>query len=459
MLRRERILTLRENLENKRNVKALQQAMHTQLLDTPTMAEKAQAARQLGLDLRAQLTLAQQELRAAQRELTAFRQTNYILSEEQIRRAANNIYTKGQTKLLRQRALNCQKMQAAMQELQQQIAVPELTAAQQAEAQSRLQKMQQAYGKEVAGLKTNIAQMKQRLAQPQAQQAVKEIGEAIRQQVEVARLRIEDRKQRIDNLRTQSFVLHAAHASLQEAQRFARQQEKYWHNLQGYGTEAERLQLIPNPQQRLQLARALRVEVEYQRNGLVLQSKRLNRFRVREDFARNAARNVYTHGRYRKLYLTQVKETQRLLREVQAEPQHAGKQATLAAAQVKLRELEKQFAKEFSVPAAQRSIERMVTARMEKNELLTSRQQLMAEHAGHLDDLSRELRGVEQAAAKELAMQRQQQTQEVSLTKAIRNLLNIPEGRSMAGMSARLSDAGEQGVKDRALCSRYEYDF
>ena len=132
------------------------------------------------------------------------------------------------------------------------------------------------------------------------------------------------------------------------------------------------------------------------------------------------------------------------------------------ASLAKEKQLRQQFEKELATPTAQRSIERMVAARMEKNYVLESRQTIMAETVSAMDDLEKELRSMEDAAAKDLEKQRAQaraDQKEQSLSQALRAMLNIPEARSTGGLTASLRDYGNQNVEDRALKNSYEYDF
>lgn len=463
-LRRERILTLRENLENKRNIQELHTAISDTLLAAPTMEEKAEAAKQIGMDLRAQLTLAKQELKAAQAELRAFRNTkdNYLLSEKKIAQIANDVYTKGETKRLRARAANCKRLKTSIERMQAEIASGKLTEAKVAELTAKIKDHQKHYRKEAAGLPEAIAKMQARLVSEKAQAATSEIADAIRQRVEIARQRIADRQQRIDNLRAQSFVLQETHASLQDVRRFTQEQERLWARVRTHAAEVERIQLIDDPKEKLRFIHAKQVELHYQKQGIMTRSQRLNRFHAREDFARNAATNVYTHGRYRRTYLAQVKETKRLAQELKAAPTSWELREAVMASLAKEKQLRQQFEKELATPAAQRSIERMVAARMEKNYVLESRQTIMAETVAAMDDLEKELRSMEDAAAKDLEKQRAQaraNQKEQSLSQALRAMLNIPEARSTGGLTASLRDYGNQNVKDRALKNSYEYDF
>ena len=304
--------------------------------------------------------------------------------------------------------------------------------------------------------------MQARLAGEKAQAATSEIADAIRQRVEIARQRIADRQQRIDNLRAQSFVLQETHASLQDVRRFTKEQERLWARVRTHAAEVERIQLIDDPKEKLRFIHAKQVELHYQKQGIATRSQRLNRFHAREDFARNAATNVYTHGRYRRTYLAQVKETKRLAQELKAAPTSWELRQAVMASLAKEKQLRQQFEKELATPAAQRSIERMVAARMEKNYVLESRQTIMAETVAAMDDLEKELRSMEDAAAKDLEKQRAQAREnqkEQSLSQALRAMLNIPEARSTGGLTASLRDYGNQNVKDRALKNSYEYDF
>ena len=463
-LRRERILTLRENLENKRNIQELHTAISDTLLAAPTMEEKAEAAKQIGMDLRAQLTLAKQEIKAAKAELTAFRNAkdNYLLSEKKIAQIANDVYTKGETKRLRSRVANCKKLQVIIEQMKTELASGHLSEKQMAEISTNIKGLVKQYRKEAAGLPEAISDMRARLANEKAQAATNEIADAIRQRVEVARQRIADREQRIDNLRTQSFVLQETHASLQDVRRFTQEKDRLWARVRTHAAEVERIQLIDDSKEKLRFIHAKQVELHYQKQGISVRQQRLNRFHVREDFAQNAARSVYTHGRYRRMYLAQVKETKRLAQSLKAEPQSLELRNAVMASIAKENQLRQQFEKELATTAAQRSIERMVAARMAKNYVLESRQTIMSETVVAMDDLEKELRSMEEAAAKDLERQRAQtreQKKEPEISQALRAVLNLPEVRSTGGLTANLRDYGGQNVKDRALKADYGYDF
>lgn len=457
--RRERILTLKENLEIKGQERSIRAEMAEKVLAEPVIERQEENSKDIEKELAARLTLSQAEISAATKELREFRQQkeNYILSEQKIKELANDIYTKQETKRIRMQVAKCNEDKAALAKLKaewsEKVKAGTLTLEEEKRYKQQAKKLQDAYAKRSAGLPERIAKMKASLATEKAQKATKEIAESIRQRVEVARQRIEDRKERINNLRAQSFILNSSRTNLIEMEKFVHEKNKLWNRMERNGIDIEKIKTVKNPQERLKLIRSKIVEMNYQQRGLEYRSQKLNRFMLKEEFARNAAKSVYTHGQY-KNYVKLGQEIEKLRKEILLAPGDTNLQAQLNNQVQKQQEMKVKLEATLSSAHAQASIERMVAARMEKNYVLEARKTVMEENLHEIMQMKEELAGMREQAAHDIVKEQHRDGLEQaasSLLDNIKELANLPEAHAAGGLAARLGETPDFLYKDKTL--------
>lgn len=462
MLRRERILTLRENLENKAKIRDTREKFVKEILQG-TLEQKREAADELKTALQEQMELNVAELESAKKELQAFRaeKANWLLSDKKIMQIANDIYTKGETKKLRLEGQELKAIAAKNAEMEQKIQQAEKDGTRtQEEIRAGRQKLQQncaIYASRKADLLRRASDMQRRLASDKAQEATRQIQDALRQRVDLSRQRIADRQQRIQNLRTHGFTLRAQQDSLKEMTYFNTDRQRLVAIAERYSQDMERLRLLP-PRERLQLLRAELAEIRLMQRQTDSKLRRLPRFHVKEEYARNAARSVYTHGSYKK-FLRMGEDIQKLEQHLAASPEDAEKQAELAELRGQYAKLQESLEKTLETDHARQSIARMVDHRMDKNAVMEARQTILSEFASELETEEAELQDLKEETIKELAKIRESEhpSREASNTQTLlnqlRGLLSMPEVHARSGMTARIRE-GEQQVKDRTLRQR-----
>lgn len=463
MLRRERILTLRESLENKANERSIRAAIVKDVLEKDGLDAKQTASKEIQAAIQKQLAINAAELQGARDELKAFRATkeNWLLSDKKISQIANDIYTRGATKKLRAQGLKLKDNAARIAEIEKDIAKAEREKTQTPEVitarKKSLAEAKALFAEERQNVLSRVAEMKARLDTPKAQKATAEISAAIRQRVDLSRQRIADRQQRIENLRTQNFVLREQSASLKSIDSFNRSRQRMIDVVQRYSLDIEKLRL-ETPQERMKLLRAEIVEISNIRRQALIQQKRLSRWHVKEEFARNAARSVYTHGAY-KTYLKRANTIAKLEKELTAAPADIEKQKELQQLKAEHAQQHEKLSRVLSTDHAQRSIERMVASRMEKNAVAEARQTILHEFADELDHERGEMLELKDKTAQELsrAYENEQEERGPSLLGQLRGLLSAPEIRSGAGMSASIR-SDYINVKDKRLRGR-DFDF
>lgn len=463
MLRRERILTLRESLENKANERSIRDAVVKDVLEKDGLEEKQNASKKIQATIQKQFSINAAELQGAKEELKAFRETkeNWLLSDKKISQIANDVYTKGATKKLREQGMKLKADNAKIASIETDIAKAEREKTQApeiiAERKQSLAEARKLLAEEKQNFIDRAEKMKRRLASPEAQKATTEITNAIRQRVDLSRQRIADRQQRIENLRTQNFVLREQSAGLKSIDSFNRTRQRMIDVMQRYNLDIEKLKL-EKPQDRMKLLRAEIIEITSIRRQALMQQKRLARFQVKEEFARNAARSVYTHGAY-KTYLERAKTIAKLEKELAATPADTEKQKALEQLQAEHAQQHEKLKRILSTDHAQRSIERMVASRMEKNAVTEARQTILHEFADELDHERGELLEMKDKTTQELVKMQENAREDrgQSLLGQLRGLLAMPEVRSRAGMSATIRE-NNINVKDKQLRDR-GYDF
>lgn len=457
--RRERILTLKENLEIKAQERSIRAEVAEKVLSEPVIERHEENAKDIEKELSARLTVSQAELSAATKELQQFRQQkeNYLLSEQKIKELANDIYTKQESKRIRTQVAKCKADMAALNELKaewnEKAKTGTLTPEEEKQYMQQAKSLQDAYTKRSAGLKERIEKMKQSLATEKAQKATKEIADSIRQRVEVARQRIEDRKERINNLRAQSFILNSSRTNLIEMEKFVHEKNKLWNRMERNGLDIEKIKTVKNPNERMKLIRSKIVEINYQERGLEYRSQKLNRFMMKEEFARNAAKSVYTHGQYKK-YVKLGQEIEKLRKEILLAPSNASLTAKLDEQLQQHQALKEKLTQTLSTPHAQASIQRMVDARMEKNYVLEARKTVMEENLHEIRLMKDELAGMREHAAQDIVLEQQRSGLEQaasSLLDNIKEIASLKEAHSLGSLTARIGNSSDHLYKDRSL--------
>ena len=463
--RRERILTLKENLEIKAQERSIRAEIAKNVLSEPVTEKQEENSKDIEKELSAQLTLSQTEIAAATKELREFRQQkeNYVLSEQKIKELANDIYTKQETKRIRTQVAKCKEDMTKLTNLKAEWAekakAGTLTPEEEKRYMQQAKVLQDAYAKRSDGLKERIEKMKQSLATEKAQKATKEIADSIRQRVEVARQRIEDRKERINNLRAQSFILNSSRTNLIEMEKFVHEKNKLWNRTERNGLDIEKIKTVSDPQERLKLIRSKIVEMNYQQRGLEHRSQKLNRFMMKEEFAINAAKSVYTHGQY-KQYMKLGQEIEKLRKEMLLAPSDTSLKARLEHKVQKHQEMKDKLEAVLSTDHAKASIQRMVEARMEKNYVLEARKTVMEENLHEIAQMKQELAGMREQAAQDIVKAQQRGGLEKaasSLLDNIKEIANLQEAHARGGVSARIGEASDLLYKDKTL-SRTGYE-
>ncbi|SFI32215.1 MobA/MobL family protein [Selenomonas ruminantium] len=457
--RRERILTLKENLEIKAQERSVRDEMAEKVLAEPVIERQDESSRDIEKQLATQLTLSRAEISAATKELQHFRQQkeNYILSDQKIKELANDIYTKQETKRIRTQVTKCKEDMAALNNLKaewsEKAKAGTLTPEQENIYKQQAKILQEAYAKRSEGLKERIEKMKQSLATEKAQKATQEIADSIRKRVDIARQRIVDRKERINNLRAQSFILNSSRASLIEMEKFAHEKNKLWNRAERNSLDIEKIKAIKNPHERLKLIRSKLVEMNYQQRGLEYKTSKLNRFMMKKEFAVNAAKSVYTHGQY-KQYLKLGQEIEKLQKEYLLAPGKSELKEQLDSKLQKQQDMKVKLTDILSSAHAKASIERMVEARMEKNYVLEARKTVMAENVHEILRMKEELTEMREQASKDIALERQKDGLEQaasSLMDNIKEIANLPEAHASSGISVHLGDSSDLLLKDKTL--------
>ena len=457
--RRERILTLKENLEIKAQERSIRDEMAEKVLAEPVIERQDESSRDIEKQLATQLTLSRAEISAATKELQHFRQQkeNYLLSDQKIKELANDIYTKQETKRIRTQVAKCKEDMAALNKLKaewsEKAKAGTLTPEQENIYKQQAKILQEAYAKRSEGLKDRIEKMKQSLATEKAQKATQEIADSIRKRVDIARQRIEDRKERINNLRAQSFILNSSRASLIEMEKFAHEKNKLWNRAERNSLDIEKIKAIKNPHERLKLIRSKLVEMNYQQRGLEYKTSKLNRFMMKKEFAVNAAKSVYTHGQY-KQYLKLGQEIEKLQKEYLLAPGKSDLKEQLDSKLQKQQDMKVKLTDILSSAHAKASIERMVEARMEKNYVLEARKTVMAENVHEILRMKEELTEMREQASKDIALERHKVGLEQaasSLLDNIKEIANLPEAHASGGISVHLGDSSDLLLKDKTL--------
>ena len=465
-LRKERILTLQENLENKGVVRSIRDGIAKDVLEQSMPAEKVTAARELGHGIDEQRTLNSQELKAAQRELKEFRseKENYQLSDKKIMQLANDIYTKGASKKVRQEAAALTSIKKTWQHnmdkcLAELAKQPDNEKLLQAKQQLLVQQRQ--LEERDQQLRKEISRIRASLARPKAVEAVQAIQKSLRERVDVARQRIADRQQRIDNLRTQNFVLDETKQSLNQASAFARIREELGLKMDWNRLDVQRIKLIKDPHERRAALQAKIVELRQQSRAVSRQAQSLGRRRVNPEFAYNAAKSVYTHGQYKK-----IAQVEREIDKIKAElAVHPGEGMTKQHNQLAKLERENAARKErvsavLATPHAQRSIERMAQSRISRSQIMESRQTVLQEHVAELKELKREAMDLRNAATQEIQLQQQQSVSDQAISRglgAVKSGLNIQEANVMGSMNASIGGDDPYKFRDKSRGHGYEH--
>lgn len=466
-LKKERILTLQENLENKGIVRSIRDGIADNVLTEPVRENKELAAKEINGDIHKQITLARLELAAAQKELRAFRNEpdNYLLSDKKIMQIANNIYTKGDTKKIRTMSAELKNDIAKYNNLASKYAVavqnrslpPNVLNAN----KKKLDLYKASLDKRNSELAKKVADMKRNLARPSAQSAVAEISKSIRDRIEISKQRIADRKQRIDNLRAQSFVLNETKASLREIKSFSYEKDTLHLHMDRNELEIDKIKLIDNPRERMKAIKTLMGSINAQSKSAAYRNKYLIRRRVNEEFARNAAKSVYTHGEYKKLMQAE-KEIKILEKQLAVNPNDPAKRDRLDKLQRDNSTRREKVTAILSTEHARRSIDRMSQSRINKNYVLDSRQAVYKEHIAELNDLKAELANMRQSTVAEIQQERQghQGNQEMSQgIDAIKNAISsMPEARPNGSLTAKFGSENPYEYKDKNRDTGYSRD-
>lgn len=461
MLRRERILTLRENLENKAKIRDTREAFAEKVLQG-TLDEKREAANELKQALQEQMELNAAELESAKNELQQFRaeKANWLLSDKKIMQIANDIYTKGATKKLRQEGQKLKAIAAKNEALEQKINLAEKDGTRTPEeiraGRQKLQHNRQLYAAKKQDLLQRVADMQRRLSAPKAKEATQEIQAAIRQRVELSRQRIADRQQRIQNLRTQNFALRAGLDNLKEMTWFNNDRQRLIAIADRYSQDLEKLRLLP-PKERMTLLRAELAEISIMQRQTATKIRRLPRFHINEAYALNAAKSVYTHGAYKK-FLRLGDDIRKLEQYIATDPEGSEKKELLKHLRTQYAEQQDKLAKTLSTDHARQSIARMVENRIDKNAVLEARQTILSEFADELKNEQEELQSLKEETAQELAKLRANErpskaVDTQTLLNQLRGLLSMPEVHARSGLTASIRDDRLQ-VKDKTLRQR-----
>lgn len=467
-LRKERILTLQESLENKENVRSIRDGIAKNVLIENSPVDRDKATKEINKNIQQQQTLATQEIAAAQKELKEFRNEkgNYMLSDKKIMQIANDIYTKGDSKKLRIEFENHKKELAKFNELvadyKQQANAKSLPPDKLKSLEQDLQKRKYELDLRGNNLQERIAKMRYSLSSEKAQKAVAEISQSIRNRVGVAKERIDDRRQRIDNLRAQSFVLKEMKENLKGLSAFEKEKGLLEIKLKQNTLDFEQIKTIENPKERIAAINEKVIEMRVQNKGNYSKYRTLSRQRVNVEFARNAAKSVYTHGEYKKLMQAE-KQIEKLKKDLAVNPGDIQKQAQLEKMQIENHSRKEKVNTILSTPHAQRTIERMAQSRIEKNYALDSRQTILKAHIAEMHEQKSALFEMKNEAYQDIrnalvqAQEQAQASREMSQgLSAIKSGLAIPEAQAMGGLTANIGKENPYDFKDKNKDRGYE---